>query len=899
MHWIDWCIALIPFLAILGLAVYSRKYARGLVDYLAAGRVAGRYVISVGDVAAGLSVISLVASAESNYKVGFAMGFWNNITLPLGMFLALTGFCTYRYRAARVLSMGQFLEIRYNHAFRIFAAALRTVAEMVTNAIGPAVATNFFIYFLGLPHRFTVFGINLPTFSIIVVICLTMAMICIWPAGRVSLLLTDTMQGIFSYPIFVMIFCFIFYKFAWGTDIVPVIMDRVPGESFLNSFDIGELRDFNMFALVVSILGSILNRAVWMGNDTSNSGKTPHEQKMAGVLGTWRNGFSWLSITVLVIMIITVMNSDKYYVRTAGNGFSSHETRIALVSKIAGEVSYGAEDPEGLAARIEEAVRAVPVPTHQTNPVRGALAEEETLIARGLKDAPSEELKLAQSKQLSQRQNLDTPYINAARAVFSSNLPADLKAEAAAIEAATARALEAARADGRIPAASPELQTTLAEGRYPLYELKDENRKIQNATAQVLSDAKQSGVIPTPSAELAAAQGANAKRAQKLTSLYNQMMTPVALRRLLPRGMTGFFILLMFMLLISTDDSRIFNASSTLVQDCVLPFFKKSPSVKAHLALLRWMSVGVCVFFFVVAVFFSQLDYINMFTTIMCAIWTGGAGSIITFGLYSRFGNTVGAWCSVVFGCGTSLVGLVLQRAWASSVVPFLVRNNWDDSVRLFLGRVAEPLNPWVDWTRTATEFAEKFPINSTEILAISMVLSVATYVLGSYIGIWTGAYKPFDLDRMLHRGAYLPEEERALAAEEAKHKKPSILARLVGITKEYTRGDRIIAWSVFFYTCVYKFLGCFLGVWAWNVFIRRWSLNTWGWYYWFTTIFMGSVVGVVSTVWFVWGGVRDALQLFKDLEARVDNPLDNGMVVGHESAVDAARDKEAGLASK
>ena len=51
MHPIDWIIMLVPFAAVLGLAIYARKYARDVVDFLAAGRVAGRYVISVGDVA--------------------------------------------------------------------------------------------------------------------------------------------------------------------------------------------------------------------------------------------------------------------------------------------------------------------------------------------------------------------------------------------------------------------------------------------------------------------------------------------------------------------------------------------------------------------------------------------------------------------------------------------------------------------------------------------------------------------------------------------------------------------------------------------------------------------------------------------------------------------------------
>ena len=57
MHWIDWIIMLVPFTAVLALAIYAKRYARDVVDFLAAGRVAGRYVICVGDVAAALSVI--------------------------------------------------------------------------------------------------------------------------------------------------------------------------------------------------------------------------------------------------------------------------------------------------------------------------------------------------------------------------------------------------------------------------------------------------------------------------------------------------------------------------------------------------------------------------------------------------------------------------------------------------------------------------------------------------------------------------------------------------------------------------------------------------------------------------------------------------------------------------
>ena len=183
MHWIDWCIAIIPLIAILGLAVYSGRYIRGVVDFLAAGRVAGRYVISVGDMASGLSVMLLVAMCEQKYQIGYGIDFWAKIIVPAGIIFSLTGYCTYRWRETKALSFGQFLEMRYNRPFRIFAAALRTASEMIANALSPAIAVNFFIYFLKLPHTFTVCGVEITTFSFILVTLIILALICIWPDG--------------------------------------------------------------------------------------------------------------------------------------------------------------------------------------------------------------------------------------------------------------------------------------------------------------------------------------------------------------------------------------------------------------------------------------------------------------------------------------------------------------------------------------------------------------------------------------------------------------------------------------------------------------------------------------------------------------------------------------------
>lgn len=753
MTWIDWCITIIPMAALIWMAFYSRRYARGVVDYLAAGRIAGRYVISVGDLTAGLSVITLVAGCEQNYQTGFAVGFWGAVTAPVGVFIALTGYCMYRWRETRCLSMGQFLEMRYGSKFfRVFCATLRTIAEMVTNAIGPAIATNFFIYYLGLPHKIMICGVNLPCYAIIVALCLILALMFILPGGRISLLITDCVQGLLCYPVFVVIVGYIILNFSWTYDIAPVMWNRVPGQSFMNPYDVSELRDFNIFALIVSLCGSVLNRAGWIGNDTSGAAKTPHEQKMAGVLGSWRNGFSWMMILLLAIVVIVFMTSPHF---VGKNRFDTNSTEVRqeLSAKVLEEAI---PDDEALRAKIIAKVKEVP-----------------SRVTQEYIDSPN-----------SQQKNLDTPYFDTVR---------------------------------------QELGDT-PEGRYQF---------------------------------------------QKFRSLYQQMMMPTVVAKIFPVGMLGLFCLLMVMLLISTDDSRIFNASSTLMQDVILPMFKGHLPQAKHLLYLRLMTIGVAVFFLIVSLFFAQLDYINMFTTIMCSLWLGGAGPIMVFGLYSRFGNLTGAWCAIIFGSGTSLAGLILQRTWALTVYPFLEKMGWVEGLNNFLVTVSSPFNPWIEWSMDPV----KFPINSFEIYFISMILSVGGYVIGSYL-----TYKPYDLDKLLHRGKYADGPEPV----KEKWTLRNIFSKIIGITPEYTRGDRIIAYSVFFYSVVYSVGIVFFGIVIWNA-IWPWPHSWWTVKFFITTLLIPGIVGVISTIWFMIGGSIDAIHLFRDLKKRVEDPNDNGQIFNDE----------------
>jgi len=183
MQWFDWLIVAIPVLFVFWTGVYSRRYLKDVTAFLSAGRVCGRYVISMGDLASALSITGLLAFVEVRFKTGFAMGFWGAITMPITVMLSLYGYCTYRFRETKAQSIGQFLEMRYSRKFRVFAATLRSISEMLANMIMPALAARFFVYFLALPEKFTLCGVQMTTFNTIMVVVLIAAISIICIAG--------------------------------------------------------------------------------------------------------------------------------------------------------------------------------------------------------------------------------------------------------------------------------------------------------------------------------------------------------------------------------------------------------------------------------------------------------------------------------------------------------------------------------------------------------------------------------------------------------------------------------------------------------------------------------------------------------------------------------------------
>lgn len=118
---------------------------------------------------------------------------------------------------------------------------------------------------------------------------------------------------------------------------------------------------------------------------------------------------------------------------------------------------------------------------------------------------------------------------------------------------------------------------------------------------------------------------------------------------------------------------------------------------------------------------------------------------------------------------------------------------------------------------------------------------------------------KPYNLDHLLHRGQYSIDSVKKIHPVWTWR---SVWGKLIGITPEYTLGDKVIAWVIFGYSFVFRVVILFAGMALWNA-VSPWPAEWWRSYFFLTTVCLGVFIGVISTVWFMIGGVIDTHRLF------------------------------------
>jgi SSS family solute:Na+ symporter len=241
------------------------------------------------------------------------------------------------------------------------------LSGLINFGIFPAVGARFFIYFCGLPHSVAIGGLSVPTFPLVMIALLGIALFFVFQGGQIAVLITDFAQGLFVNVAFVVIVLFLYLKIDW-TQIIEALSAAPEQKSLINPFKTGHVEDFNFWYFLIGVVGVIYGALSWQGTQAYNtSAKSAHEAKMAGVLGNWKGFPQGLFILFVPIIIYTVMHHPDFAgIASAVESTIAGAGSDALVSQLRGPVVLTHLLPVGLMGAFAAVMLAAFVSTHDT-----------------------------------------------------------------------------------------------------------------------------------------------------------------------------------------------------------------------------------------------------------------------------------------------------------------------------------------------------------------------------------------------------------------------------------------------------------------------------------------------------------------------------------------------------
>ncbi len=315
MNWLDWLILAGLLAGLVTVLQRCRKFVRSSADFLAAGRLGGRYLLSISAGMSGVGAVTIIAAFEMNYTAGFSPVWWGFVTGIIGIVSALSGWVLYRFRETRALTLPQFLEMRYSRKFRIFAGILAWISGVANYGIFPAVSVRFFIYFCEIPTQWDLGFATIPVFPLLVLIVLSLGVWFATSGGQIAIMVTDFIQGIFCNVVFLVLLLFLFCVFNKEMLVSTLVSlsESGSGKSLVDPFQSNAIRDFNPWFFIINTIAAFYSVGAWLGSQGFQvAAKSPHEQKMAGLLGTWRAIAQNLLFLFIPICAVVVMNHVEF-----------------------------------------------------------------------------------------------------------------------------------------------------------------------------------------------------------------------------------------------------------------------------------------------------------------------------------------------------------------------------------------------------------------------------------------------------------------------------------------------------------------------------------------------------------------------------------------------------------
>lgn len=328
LNLLDWSVFVGLFLLLVSLSFLFIRCSKSVAGFLVAERSVGRFLGLESDSLSGLGAITILALWQQNYNSGFVGLLWYMLTPLAAMVVALTGFGIYRFRQTRAMTLGQFVEMRYDRKTRILFGLLAYAGGVLNMGIFPATVANFFVSYCGFSPSFTPGGllaklgmtaafpgsdIAISTAVMLMIILNLAAIIICFNGGQVTVVVTNFAQALFINAMLVGIMIAIYKMFTWQ-QVSEAFLNAPNADALLHPFSSKQTLSFGKFFFLIGVWNMIYWVISWSPNSlVTSSARDAHEAKMMRVFVELKKIiYAGLGIGILPLAVFVLMHHPDF-----------------------------------------------------------------------------------------------------------------------------------------------------------------------------------------------------------------------------------------------------------------------------------------------------------------------------------------------------------------------------------------------------------------------------------------------------------------------------------------------------------------------------------------------------------------------------------------------------------
>jgi len=146
---IDWILVAAYLAGAVAIGVFVNKYIHNISDYLVGGRASGAALNTATFVGTGLGLVTIMYAGIEGFRNGFSFLLMPLVGVAVGVTLGSTGFVIRRLREAKLTTIPEYFQVRYDRKVRATAGIICAVAGILNMALFPKMGATFLTFVSG------------------------------------------------------------------------------------------------------------------------------------------------------------------------------------------------------------------------------------------------------------------------------------------------------------------------------------------------------------------------------------------------------------------------------------------------------------------------------------------------------------------------------------------------------------------------------------------------------------------------------------------------------------------------------------------------------------------------------------------------------------------------------